>query len=131
MQLQMPPPAQQIILLAQQEYLALLGLLIHSQGLNKINFRGGSWGRVQEVHTPPPLPDLRLSNTTGTMHDRLSAASRISAVPLPKKFDTQCSQISTAALIWVFTNYHPTFVRALAIKRSKPYRLGNRTSSNS
>ena len=37
MQLQMPPPAQQIILLAQQEYLALLGLLILSQGLKKIN----------------------------------------------------------------------------------------------
>ena len=37
MQLQMPPPAQQIILLARQEYLALLGLLILSQGLKKIN----------------------------------------------------------------------------------------------
>ena len=50
MQLQMPLPAQQIILLAQQEYLALLGLLIRSQGKNKISFRGGSWGRAGEVH---------------------------------------------------------------------------------
>ena len=37
MQLQIPLPAQQIILLAQQEYPILLGLLIHSQGLNKID----------------------------------------------------------------------------------------------
>ena len=88
MQLQIPLPAQQIILLAQQEYLALLGLLIHSQGLNKINFRGGSRWRVWEVHIPPPPPpprdDLRLSYTTGTIHDWLSAATRISTVPLPK-----------------------------------------------
>ena len=69
MQLQIPLPAQQIILLAQQEYLALLGLLLHSQGLNKINFSGGSWEMVRKVHTPLPQDDLQLSNTTGTIHD--------------------------------------------------------------
>ena len=37
MQLQIPLPAQQIILLAQQEYPILLGLPIHSQGLNKFD----------------------------------------------------------------------------------------------
>ena len=84
MQLQIPLPAQQIILLAQQEYLALLGLLLHSQGLNKINFSGGSCERVRKVHTPLPQDDLHLSNTTGTIHDRLSAVTQISAVPLPK-----------------------------------------------
>ena len=84
MQLQIPLPAQQIILLAQQEYLALLGLMIHSQGLNKINFGVDLGGGCERCTLPLPRDDLRLSNTTGTIHDQLSAATRISAVPLPK-----------------------------------------------
>ena len=31
------------------------------------NYRGGSTGRVQGVRTPPPLDDLRFSNTTGIL----------------------------------------------------------------
>ena len=32
-------------------------------------FRGGSRGRVQGVR-PPPLDDLRFSNTTGILHKK-------------------------------------------------------------
>ena len=44
-------------------------------------------GGAHPPHPPPPPPprdDLRLSYTTGTIHDWLSAATQISAVPLPK-----------------------------------------------
>ena len=36
---------------------------------NPIN-KGGSRGRVQGVHTPPPLDDLRFSNTTGILQKK-------------------------------------------------------------
>ena len=32
--------------------------------------RGGSRGRVQGVRTPPPLDDLRFSNTTGILQKK-------------------------------------------------------------
>ena len=39
--------------------------------------RGGSRGRVQGVHTPPPpLDDLRFSNTTGSLCTDVSSSLR-------------------------------------------------------
>ena len=53
--------------------------------------RGGSRGRVQGVHTPPPRDDLRFSNTTGILQKKKSMwfigveVEQETSAPPPKK----------------------------------------------
>ena len=50
----------------------------------KLDYRGGSRGRVQGVRTPPPPPrdDLRFSNTTGIIGVEVEQET---SAPPPKK----------------------------------------------
>ena len=58
-----------------------------------INYRGGSWGRVQGLRTPspPPRDDLQFSNTTGILPKKTMwfigvEVEQETSAPPPKKY---------------------------------------------